>query len=104
MSDELHQHKETPKDALLDALATCEIGDDWSEVVIIFRTKSGRTGNYDSGLTVAEAGWLTEQFQIWMACAGIGVVMGNLKESLFEHVGFEESPDAEKEGQDGSQS
>jgi len=95
---ETHEHKQTPKDALLEALANCEVGDKFKDVLIIWNTDSGKSGSCDSGLTSSEAGYLCFLFLIWTANANLGVVMGDVKERLFAHVEFEDkgnSPDAE---------
>lgn len=90
MPDDFHAHKESPKDALLSALAECEAVDPFKEVLIIYNTESGRSGSFDSGLNSAEAGYLCFLFLIWTANCNLGVVMGNLKRDLFTHVDFKQ--------------
>ena len=94
---EQHEHKDTPRDALMAALATCEVEDKFKDVLIIYNTESGASGSYDSGLTMAEAGYLAFLFMLWQGNCGMGVVMGNIKRELFAHVGFED-PERPDEG------
>lgn len=96
-----HQHKDTPKDALLSALASCEVGTPWKDVLIIFNRTDGTSGHVDSDLDCAQAGYLCLLFLIWMANANTGVVMGALKKDLFAHVGFKEPTIGAEDGQTG---
>jgi hypothetical protein len=101
MPDDLHQHKDTPKDALLSALAESEAVDPFKEVLVVYNTRSGKSGSFDSGLTSSEAGYLCLLFLIWTANANMGVVMGNVKRDLFAHVGFKDPEEGTDDGQTG---
>lgn len=94
-----HVHKDTPKDALLSALAECEAVDEFKEVLVIYNTRSGKSGSFDSGLNSAEAGYLCFLFLMWSANNTLGVVMGDLKRDLFAHVDFKE-PEEGEEGEE----
>lgn len=96
-----HVHKDTPKDALLSALAESEAVDPFKEVLVIYNTRSGKSGSFDSGLTSAEAGYLCFLFLMWTVNGNLGVVMGNVKRDLFTHVGFKD-PDEESDGRESS--
>lgn len=98
-----HEHKDSPFDALMSALAECQAVDKFKDVLIIYNTESGKSGSFDSGLTSAEAGYLCFLFLMWTANCNLGVVMGNVKRDLFAHVGFEdpENPDIRAGGNGG---
>lgn len=94
-SDE-HQHSTTPKDALLDALAECEVTDPFKDILIIYNTKSGRSGSFDSGLTLNEGNMLCDLYKAWLINGALGVIMGSKADAVMKSfTGEEEEEDDE---------
>lgn len=85
----------------MSALAESEAVDPFKEVLIIYNTRSGESGSFDSGLNSSEAGYLCFLFLIWLTSCDLGVVLGATKRALFSHVGFED-PDKRFEPEDKS--
>lgn len=90
--DDLHQHKDTPEETLALALAHCQMDDPFAEVLIIYNTKSGKSGSYDSGLTLAESGFLCDLFKHWLINGALGALMGAKADVIEKAVTGEEEP------------
>lgn len=75
------RHYRRPSEALLDAAAQCEaVG--FEEVLVIYNTKDGKSGSFDSGLTASESGFLCDLFKAWLVNGCIGVLQGELAEAV----------------------
>lgn len=85
-----HQHHDTPKDALVRALAECEIKG-MDEVLIIYNTEDGKSGSFDSNLTAAEAGFLCDLFKHWLINSCLGALQGGKAEAIEKAVTGEET-------------
>lgn len=85
-----HEHYDTPKDAILNALAQCEVAG-FDEVLIIYNTKDGKSGSYDSGLTASEAGMLCDLFKHWLLNCITGTLQGKKAEVVEQAIFGEEN-------------
>ena len=81
-----HGHSRTPLEAILDAAAQCEAAG-FDEVLIIYNTRDGKSGSYDSGLTASETGFLCDLFKAWLIGSNLNVLQGQ-KAADIENIVF----------------